>query len=939
MNVDQWREVERLFHSALHCEPARRAEFLREACAGDLSLQHEVESLIARFEDSASILEAPAPEVAALIGLSTVLQAGERIGPYEILDQAGAGGMGEVYRARDTRLGRIVAIKFPSAAFHSRDDIARFQREARAASLLNHPNIVTVHDFGESIGRPFLVTEFVTGETLREWITRGSLPLNKAIEIIAQIASALQAAHRSGIVHRDIKPENIKIRPDGYVKVLDFGLARFAPGLFSSADSPSSLRTIPGVVLGTLPYMSPEQLRGEPVDARADLWSLGAVLYETVTGRPPFAGATPNHVAVAILESPPARLTGYREGVPESLDQIIRRALAKERECRYQTAEEFLAELNAVRPPPSALPSRVASLRLRWPRWVPAVLALVAAVVAGSHYLGRFVGPRGAGGEKRIERLTTDGRSRWAAISPDGKYVAYTTLDAGQQSLWIRQTDAAGERQLLPPSRDRFAGVTFSNDSSHVYYVAYGASSIGTLFRLPVLGGVAPQPVAANIDSPIAHSPDGTQFAFVRTHPSQGSSELVIAGSDGARERVLAKRKSPQWFSTAGPSWSPDGRSIACAAQVAAGGVNVVTIAVSGGSERVVVPPHPWIGRVGWFPDGKSLAVPLAAGATLASQIVRVSYPQGQIEKITDDLTRYSDLSITDDSESLVTVQTDPVAYVSVVSLNPWRELRVTSDLGRYEGIAWTASNSLLTYFLSGKMGLWMLFPGGAGRRQVAQLSAHAQDIAVCGQGRHFVLSSYRGGLRNLWRMDSDGRNWTQLTTGPGADASPQCSPDGRTVFFTSARSGTSTLWSVPIDGGEPAQLTRTLSFNPAISPDGRFLAYECNTEPDFKWTVALLPLRAGLPETAAPVRRLDTIPRESGLRWAPDGRALTYIDTRDGVGNIWSQPLQGGAPTRITRFEADQIFSFAWSRDGRLALVRGTAARNVVLIRWGKKK
>jgi eukaryotic-like serine/threonine-protein kinase len=355
MTPERWQQVDEIFHSALACEPTLRAEFLARACSGDEPLLREVSSLISFHEDPASFIETPASDVAAelLAKMPRKIEVGQEIAYYRLLSSLGAGGMGEVYLAEDTRLGRRIALKLlPSQFTADAERVRRFEQEARAASALNHPNIVTIHEIGRADSTNFIATEFIDGETLREHIAGRAVTLNEVLDIGIQVASALGAAHADGIVHRDIKPENVMVRPDRIVKVLDFGLAKLALPKVSAVDveaqTPSMVKTNPGVVMGTVQYMSPEQARAQDVDARTDIWSLGVVLYEMVTGRAPFEGQTPSHVIVSILDSEPPPLAGYPEA-PEELERIVTKALRKNREERYQTVGELSVDLKSLK--------------------------------------------------------------------------------------------------------------------------------------------------------------------------------------------------------------------------------------------------------------------------------------------------------------------------------------------------------------------------------------------------------------------------------------------------------------------------------------------------------------------------------------------------------------------------------------------------------------
>lgn len=351
MTPERWQQINDLYHSSLEREPFERAAYIAQACDGDEDLRQEIESLVSSHEQGDGFIERPVAGVAArlLIAAQTNSLTGTRIGHYQMLTSIGTGGMGEVYQAHDTKLDRQVAIKLlPDRFTLEADRVRRFQQEARAASALNHPNILTIYEIAELENRPYMVAEYIAGQTLRQVIAGGGLKLGEALDVAIQIASALTAAHAAGITHRDIKPENIMLRHDGYVKVLDFGLAKLTDrdvGEFGRGAVASLSHTDPGVVMGTVRYMSPEQAQGLAVDNRTDIWSLCAVLYEMISGCPPFEGSTPSHITVSILEKKPLPLARYASQVPAELEWIISKGLRKDREERYQTAKDILVDL------------------------------------------------------------------------------------------------------------------------------------------------------------------------------------------------------------------------------------------------------------------------------------------------------------------------------------------------------------------------------------------------------------------------------------------------------------------------------------------------------------------------------------------------------------------------------------------------------------------
>ncbi len=415
MTPERYAQIGELYQAALEREPTRRAAFLAAASAGDEILRSEVESLLAAHEQAASFIEQPAPEMAAQVfveeQMPPPLQVGQQLGAYQLQELLGRGGMGEVYLALDTRLQRKVAIKLLPARFTTdADRVRRFAQEARAASALNHPNILTIHEIGEVEDTHYIVTEYVAGETLRQRLTTAShkqLPLTEALTLTTQMAEALAAAHEAGIIHRDIKPENVMVRKDGYIKILDFGLAKLiepnAPGVGIPIPPPTTSLTEAGVVMGTPRYMSPEQARGEKVDARTDIFSLGVMLYEMVAGQVPFAGATPSEMIAAILRDEPPPLT---TDLPHELQRILRKALSKERRERYQTMTEMRADLNQCKQQSlsaekngvptvgaSSLTSPMAAARkLGRRRFVQATLVSLVLIVAATVYFSFFGG-------------------------------------------------------------------------------------------------------------------------------------------------------------------------------------------------------------------------------------------------------------------------------------------------------------------------------------------------------------------------------------------------------------------------------------------------------------------------------------------------------------------------------------------------------------------
>jgi eukaryotic-like serine/threonine-protein kinase len=904
----------------------------------------------------------------------------ETIAHYRIVRQLGAGGMGVVYEALDIKLERRVALKFlPETTHHNPQSLERFLREARSASALNHSGICTIHAIEEYGGRTFIAMELLEGHTLEQVLKLAPLPIPRTIDIGIQLADALDTAHKKNVVHRDIKPANVFVTDRGPVKILDFGLAKLIQGDDAHLDGQTlggqtALLTSPGTAVGTIAYMSPEQARGQELDARSDLFSLGAVLYEMVTGKLAFPGTTSAVVFDNILHNAPVAPISLNPVTPPELERILNKALEKDCDLRYQGAAELRAdlkrlqrELDPARPGSGSTRTTTATAAASSaPKSAATVVkpssGSVLVEAAGRNKLGTGVvigimvvvllaagfgiysllkpappPPKRLPFERvEITNLTNNGHVAVARISPDGKYLLHAMEENGLQSLWLRHIPTGSNTQVVAPAATRYFGLTFSPDGNYIYFVRRDEAehTISILYSAPVLGGI-PRVVVRDVDSPVTFSPDGQRFAFLHERHDSPFWDLWTFKNDGSDKQAIFSNK-PISSDSKAPIWSPDGKTILIPVTQLSlsdhGGFLAVDVA-TGKDQIVAATPSRVYYDAAWFPDGNALVTPAASLASgfLKIQLGYLTYPGGEFRELTVDANDYVHPSVSADGKIIAANQTQyrqqiQVAPINEAGANDWKLLPLSSQL-----IVWRWS-----WLPDGRI----VLPQGGDVRIVNLAGGESvilsdrqripDQVTVCGKSYIAFRQVGRSGgaAANLWRMNLDGTEQKQLTSGIN-DTDPTCSADGKWVYYIDGNDS-HYLKRVSIEGGRPETALQEPVGPYAVSPDGTKVLTLDVRDFDHK-----LVLRADDVETHK-TEYLNVDPRASSpFGYAPGGQTIVYNVRDHGIDNLWRQALDGSARKQITRFISERIQRFAFSPDGKfLAVDRGHLESDAVLLR-----
>src|SRR3984885_6590449 len=835
------------------------------------------------------------------------LTSGTRLGPYEIVALLGAGGMGEVYRALDTRLGRDVAIKvLPEGLAKDPDRLRRFEQEARTIAALNHPNILGIHDIGTHDGAPFLVSEFLEGQTLREKLVLGPLPVRRAIEYALGIAQGLAAAHEKGIVHRDLKPENVFVTRDGRIKVLDFGLAKLVSPEenHETTVTLSSPATLPGMVMGTVGYMSPEQVRGEPTDSRSDIFSFGAVLYEMLTGKRAFKRETSAETMTAILREDPQPLNDTGWQGPLELQRILARCLEKNVERRFQSASdlafamESLSGTSSGRSTGTSPAERVSQSKLARLPWV--IVAALLLIGTSAWEVARPAAAPANPLEKARFTRVTDFKSVEAAISPDGRFVAFISDHDGPFDVWLTQVGTGHVTNLTQGKAGPLPGplrsVGFSGDGSEVWI---GGGDVGMRLRLMLLTGGTPRNFLSEEVVNLAWSPDGERIVY---HTFADGDPMFVADRSGANARQIFV--SRPGIHNHFPAWSPDGRWIYFShGTPATGEMDLWRIDPAGRNPERLTQRN------------TDVAYPTPVGDRTVFYVARDEDGSGpwlwafdlkrrDSRRASVGLEQYTSVEASADGRKLVATISNPVAGLWTVPIldrvaeeHDVKPFTVPTE----RALAPRFGGSSLFYLssLGAGDGLWRLRDGQATEIWKGADGALIETPAVSPDGDRVAIVLRRNGKPQLHVLSSDGAELQPISEGIVPQGTSCWSPDGRWIVTGGSDATGPGLFKIPLEGGSPVRLVSGSALNPVWSPDGSLIVYAGTNVRTFAPLLAVRPdgTSVKLPEII--LRRLG-----ERVRFSPDGKSLIYMGGLLAAQDFWLLDLASMKSRLLTRLQ-----------------------------------
>jgi serine/threonine protein kinase/Tol biopolymer transport system component len=827
------------------------------------------------------------------------LSPGTKLGPYEIQSPLGAGGMGEVYRARDTRLGRDVAIKvLPEALANDADRLRRFEQEARTIAALSHPNILGIHDIGAHNGAPFLVSECLEGQTLREKLKSGPLPVRLAIEYALGMAQGLAAAHEKGIVHRDLKPENVFVTREGRVKVLDFGLAKLVrPDESREAGvTLTSPSTSPGVVMGTVGYMSPEQVRGELSDARSDIFSFGAVLYEMLTGKRAFKRETSAETMTAILREEPPELNDTGWQGPLALQRILVRCLEKNVERRFQSASDLAFAIESLSGTSTAKSVPQPKSRRGWLPWaISAVLLIGTAVWEMARPTAAPANPL----EKAHFSRVTDFESVEAAISPDGRFVAFISDHDGPFDVWLSQVGTGRSINLTQGKAGALPGplrsVGFSGDGSEIWL---GGGDVGMRLRFLPLTGGTPRNFLGEEAANLAWSPDGERIVY---HNADNGDPMFVADRTGANaRRIFVDRPGTHNHF---PTWSPDGRWIYFAhGTPATREMDLWRIDPDGShAERLTQ-------------LNTDLAYPSPVGDRTVFYVARDGDGSGpwlwafdlkrkDSRRASIGLEQYTSVEASADGRKLVATISSPVAglwSVPILSglaeegdVKPFAVPTARALAPRFGGLSLFYLSSLGT-----SDGLWRLRDGQVTEIWKGADGALFETPAVSPDGRLAIVLR-RSGKRQLHVLSADGAELQPIAEGIDVQGTSCWSPDGKWIVTGGSGANGPGLFKIPLEGGAAVRVVAGPALNPVWSPDGSLIVYAGTNVRTFAPLLAVHPDGTGVALPPINLRRLG-----ERVRFLPDGKSLIYMQGLLASQDFWLLDLASMKSRPLTRLQ-----------------------------------